>query len=269
MSYSSPITNRNPEPNNRQLLTLLGLFIGFLVFIFWLIGWFIDGVVNWIPASAEQQLGSLIIPVYEKQAQPSEIQDTLNQLLEGLEVNLPDRAETARDYRVLYIPENTINAIAIPGDVIIIYRGLLTEVRSENELMIILGHELGHFAHRDHLRGLGNALLMRILLTYFLGDLGSLKSGVDLVNAIAKAQFSQKQETQADRFGLELLYQYYGHVAGATDFFESLSQKPQVNIPFLSTHPSSRKRVKQLQKLIKQKNYPIRQKQSLPDSLNL
>ncbi|MGK7929573.1 MAG: M48 family metallopeptidase [Spirulina sp.] len=269
MSYSSPITNRNPEPNNRQLLTLLGLFIGFLVFIFWLIGWFINGVVNWIPASVEQQLGSLIIPVYEKQAQPSEIQDTLNQLLEGLEANLADRAETARDYRVLYIPENTINAIAIPGDSIIIYRGLLTEVRSENELMMILGHELGHFAHRDHLRGLGNALLMRILLTYFFGDLGSLKSGVDLVNAIAKAQFSQKQETQADRFGLELLYQYYGHVAGATDFFESLSQQPQVNIPFLSTHPSSRKRVKQLQKLIKQKKYPIRQKQSLPDSLNL
>jgi predicted Zn-dependent protease len=267
MPYFSPITNRNSEPSNRQLLTLLGLFVGFVVLVFLSIGWLINGLVNWIPASVEQQLGVLIVPTYERQAKPSVVQDTLNKLLDNLEANLHNDNKKARDYRVLYIPKNTINALAIPGDVIIIYQGLLTEIKSENELMMILGHELGHFANRDHLRSLGNVLLMRIALSYLLGDLGNLQSGVELVNAIAKAQFSQKQETQADRFGLELLNKYYGHVAGATDFFESLSKQPQLNIAFLSTHPAPEKRVKELKKLIEQKNYPIEQKQPLPASI--
>lgn len=264
MSYSSPITNRNPEPNNRQLLILLGLFVGFIVLVFLLIGWLINGLINWIPPNVEQQLGVFILPAYERQAKPSVAQDSINKLLDNLEANLPNEQTKKRDYRVLYIPEKTINALAIPGDVIIIYQGLLAQVKSENELMMILGHELGHFAHRDHLRSIGNVLLIRIALSYLLGDLGNLQSGVELAKAIAKAQFSQKQEIQADRFGLELLYQYYGHVAGATDFFESLTKQPQLNISFLSTHPSSQKRVKELNKLIKQKNYPIRQKHPLP-----
>ena len=266
MPYFSPINNRNPEPNNRQLLILLGLFVGLVILVFWLIGWLISGLVNWIPASAERQLGTLIVPIYETQAKSSVLQDTLNKLLDSLEANLPNDNKKSRDYRVLYIPKNTINALAIPGDVIIIYEGLLTEIKSENELMMILGHELGHFAHRDHLRSLGNVLIMRIAVSYLLGDLGNLQSGVAFVNAITKAQFSQKQETKADRFGLELLYKYYGHVAGATDFFESLSKQPQLNIAFLSTHPAPQKRVKELKKLIEQKNYPIKQKQPLPAS---
>jgi Zn-dependent protease with chaperone function len=257
MSFSSPITNRNPEPNNRQLLILLGMFIGFIILVFWLIGLLINGIIGWIPPSLEQKLGSIIVPSYQKQALPSPEQTKLNQLLDGLENHLPKEQQESRNYQVLYIPESTINALAIPGDTIIIYEGLLKQVESENELMMILGHELGHFAHRDHLRSLGNFLVVKIALSYFVGDLGNLQSAVDFVNAITNAKFSQNQETQADEFGLNLLYKYYGHVAGATDFFAKLSKENNLDIAFLSTHPSPEKRVKKLQELIKKENYPM------------
>ncbi|MBR8828298.1 MAG: M48 family metallopeptidase [Gomphosphaeria aponina SAG 52.96 = DSM 107014] len=269
MSFYSPITNNNPEPNNRQVLTILGIFIGLIILIFWLIGLFINGLINWLPVSVEQQLGAIILPSYQAQAQPSPQQNKLNELLDGLEGKLPQKQQENRDFMVLYIPESTINALAIPGDTIVIYQGLLKEVESENELMMILSHELGHFANRDHLRSLGNVLLIKIAISSLVGDLGNLQSAVDFVNAIANARFSQQQETQADEFGLNLLNQYYGHVAGATDFFQRLSNKNNLDIAFLSTHPSPEKRVKQLEQLIKQENYLIESKKPLTGDLKI
>lgn len=267
MSFYSPISQKNPEPNNRQLLILLLMFISSIIIIFWLLNLLITNVINWIPVTIEQKLGALIVPAYEMQAEKSNIQTSLNQLLDKLENKLPPGEKYSRDYQVLYIPdESTVNALAIPGDTIVIYQGLLEYIESENELVMILGHELGHFANQDHLRGLGNALLIKILLSSLVGDLGNLQGAVDFTNVIANARFSQKQEMQADEFALKLLYKYYGHVAGATDFFQKLSQENNLDLAFLSTHPTPQKRVKKIQELIKKENYPLNSQKTFDQS---
>jgi len=265
---SNAPTNRNPPPSNRQLLILLGIFIGFIVAVLWLLNLLVNGLIGMIPPSVEQKLGAVIVPVYEKQAQPSPTQDTLNQLLDRLERELPAEQQKARDYQVLYLPESTVNAIALPGDAIVIYQGLLEQAESENELMMVLAHELGHFAHRDHLRGLGRVLLVRVALAYFIGDAGALQSAASgAVEAIARSQYSQSQEQEADAFGLMLLYDAYGHVAGATDFFERMSEQPGANFAFLSTHPAPKKRVEELEHLIEKREYEIGTRSPLPKTL--
>ena len=209
----------------------------------------VNGLIQIIPTSVEQKLGAVVAPVYEKQAVDSPQQKTLNQLLDRLEANLPEQQQADNQYQVLYIPEDTVNALAIPGNKIIIYQGLLKEVGSENELMMVLGHELGHFAHRDHLRGLGNVLVIRMTIAYFLGDASIYKSIIaSSIRAISQAQYSQKQEKQADIFGLMLLDKTYNQVAGATDFFAALSKKRKSNLDFLASHPAPAKRVKELKK---------------------
>lgn len=261
-------SDRNPPPSNRQLLILLGLFVGFVVGVIWLLNLLVNGLIGVIPPSVEQKLGALIVPVYEKQAKPSPTQDTLNQLLDQLEGELPAEQQQGRNFRVLYLPESTVNAIALPGDVIVIYGGLLKQAESENELMMVLGHELGHFAHRDHLRGIGRALVLRVAIAYFIGDAGALQSlAASAVDAIGRSQYSQSQEQEADEFGLTLLYDTYGHVAGATDFFGRLSRNAGANFAFLSTHPAPGKRVKELQRLIKERGYDIKERSPLPESL--
>ena len=246
------MTNRNPPPSNRQLLILLGIFVGFIVLVIWLLGLLINGLIGLIPPSVEQKLGTMVVSVYEEQAKPSPIQDTLNQLLDRAENNLPAKQHQERNYRVLYLPEPTVNALAIPGDVIIVYQGLLEAMESENELMMVLGHELGHFAHRDHLRRLGRGLLLSVTISYFIGDVGALQSVISkTVQAIGSAQYSQSQEKEADEFGLSLLNDTYGHAAGATDFFARLSQEKGADLAFLSSHPASRRRVEILESLIK------------------
>lgn len=261
-------SDRNEPPKNRQLLPLLALLIGVIIGVFWLLGALVNVLVWAIPPGVEQQLGALIVPVYAQQAKPSPTQDTLNQLLDRLETNLPADQKRGRDFQVLYIPDATVNAAAIPGDRVIIYRGLLERMESENELMMVLGHELGHFSNRDHLRGMGRALVWQLALSALFGDAGSLTSiAASGAARLSHAQFSQGQEKAADEVGLTLLEDTYNHAAGATDFFARLSKKEGANLAILSTHPPSQARVNRLEELIRQRGYTIGQRQPLPDSL--
>lgn len=272
MSHSAkepPYSSRNPPPSNRQLLILLGLFLGFVIGIIWLLGLLADGLIGMIPPSVEKQLGAVVVPVFERLAQPSPAQDTLNKMLDRLEANLPANQRQERDYRVLYVPDSTVNALALPGDAIVIYSGLVKKAESENELMMVLGHELGHFAHRDHLRSLGRTLLFKAAIAYFIGDAGWLQSiAAAGVEAVSKSSYSQSQESEADEFGLTLLQKTYGHVAGATDFFERLSEEKDSSFAFLSTHPAPRDRVSQLKRSIDRRKYEIGDKFPLPSTLS-
>lgn len=258
-------SDRNEPPKNRQVLLLLGLLALLGVGLFWLLGWLLNAIVWLIPPNVEQQLGAAIVPVYERQAKPSSTQDTLNQLLDRLETQLPSPQRQGRNYQVLYIPDQTVNAAAIPGDRILIYAGLLRQMESENELMMVMGHELGHFAHRDHLRGLGRGIVIQLALSAFLGDLGSLQSiAVSSIASITQAQFSQEQEKEADELGLTLLNGAYGQVAGATDFFDRMGKKEGANLGILNSHPPSKQRTAALQQLIQTRNYRIGDRSPLP-----
>jgi predicted Zn-dependent protease len=269
MSYHSPQSSKNTDSSNRQLLIAAGLIVGTFIVGIWLLLSIVGRLIYFIPPQVEQNIGKLIVPVYEQQAAEGEVQDSLNKLLDRLETNLPQETQQARDYRILYISDDTVNALAIPGDRVIIYQGLLAKVESENELMMVLGHELGHFAHRDHLRGIGNALVLRMVVASLFGDLGIFQPAANSVRALADASYSQKQEKQADEFGLTLLDRTYGHVAGATDFFAKLSKEKKRSISFLSSHPASKTRVRELQKLIKQNRYQLKDKSPLPEVLTV
>ncbi|NJK38284.1 MAG: M48 family metallopeptidase [Oscillatoriales cyanobacterium RM1_1_9] len=257
-------SSRNAPASNRQLIILLGIFATLIITLIVVPLVLVDIFIGKLPVSVEQQLGRLVVPVYQQMAKPSDTQTTLNQLLDQLETQLPLDSSQNRDYQIFYIPQDTVNAVAIPGDRILIFQGLLEEVESENELMMILGHELGHFAHRDHLRGIGRGLVLQAVLSMILPNVGSLESAA---LAVSNAQFSQSQERRADEFGLTLLNAHYGQVAGATDFFERLSRERQMDFAFLNTHPSSKDRVESLQELIQGRNYETGTRLPLPESL--
>ena len=60
--------------------------------------------------------------------------------------------------------------MALPGGQIMVFSGLLKKVNLENELAMVLGHELGHYAHRDHLRGMGRGLGVTLGLAMLFGQ---------------------------------------------------------------------------------------------------
>ncbi len=259
-SGTAAVSDRNPEPRSFDFFKLIVIAVATVMAIIFTASSMAGAIVSWMPVEAEQQLGKAIVPIYEKTAKPGETQTKLNQLLEGLEQQLPS-SNPKRDYQILYFDDPMVNAAAIPGDRILVYRGLLEQVESENELMMVLGHELGHFRNRDHLRGLGNALLYQIAFSTLFGDMGSILGlGASVVESVGRAQFSQQQETQADDVGITLLNQHYGHVAGATDFFDRMGKTNVPDLKWFASHPAPAQRVEQLKKLIRDRQYLIKAK---------
>ena len=76
-----------------------------------------------------------------------------------------------------------------------------------------------------------------------MGRGGAAGDLVTLSSELTGRSFSREQESRADAFGLSLVVAEFGHVNGATDFFEKLPA-PEGAIErslstYLATHPIS------------------------------
>ena len=76
------------------------------------------------------------------------------------------------DYIPIVIKTDVPNAWAAPGGFIIITEGLLKMVQSEDELALILAHEMGHIEHNHGVNMIMNDLAMGFM-SDFVGDIGA------------------------------------------------------------------------------------------------
>jgi hypothetical protein len=229
-----------------------------------LLGWGSDYAVGHLPARYESWLGDhLQVPFHGKASLP------LERRLEGLLQCLPpDSSLRAHRFRVQLVDSPEVNAVALPGWRIVVFRGLLKKVKSENELAMVLAHELGHFAHRDHLRSLGRGLGITALSLLVFGRDSSISDAAGKLFLDVESHYSRRQEEAADRFALQLLVARYGHAGGATDLFRRLARKAGGHLPFLfASHPHPADRIRALEKEIDARHYPVKPVVSLGDDL--
>jgi predicted Zn-dependent protease len=238
----------------KELLWMLGgmaLLLGMLVLI---LGFSTDLVVSKMPVSVETWLGRQMLKKV-----PGEESAALERRLQSLLASLPaDSPLHQYVFRVFTTKSDAINAIALPGGNIVVYSGLLNNVQSENELAMVLAHELGHFAHRDHLRGMGRGLGVAVATGLLFGGDSGASDLVSKSLLTYQAQYSRSQEAAADRFGLDLLVSRYGHAGGATPFFLRLSRGAGGHLPYLfASHPHPQSRIDDLNKRIQARHYPV------------
>jgi len=167
-------------------------------------------------------------------------------------------ADAPYTFRVEIDDSDVANAMALPGGLIVVTEGLLDQVESENELAFVLGHELGHFRNRDHLRALGRGIVLSLFLATTLGnDVSSI--GLNVTD-LALRGFSRQQESSADEFGLALVYTHYGHVNEAWRLFERWDEsngRMRDLVSYTSTHPSAGDRVEKLKDQALREEWPV------------
>jgi predicted Zn-dependent protease len=205
-------------------------------------------VTRWIPPDLEVRV---FAPAFDALAEDGAATETARvgaarDVLDRLAARWPENPYT---FRVFAVDAPEPNAFALPGGAIALTTGLLEQVDSENELAFVLAHELGHFAARDHLRGLGRGLTLGLLLQA-IGGFGASDAVPSLASDLASRGFARDQERDADAFALDLVVAEYGHAGGADRFFARLpdaeAELGDRAAVWFRTHPLTEGRIRAL-----------------------
>ncbi len=123
-------------------------------------------------------------------------------------------------------------------------------------MAFVLAHELGHYCHRDHLKGLGRGLMLTVLSVVTFGADSSVSRMISDSLESTEMRFSQKQERSADAFSLDLVYSVYHNAAGGIDFLSRMEPKEMPRFMYLfASHPASFDRIRYIKERIRQKGY--------------
>lgn len=232
------------SPLKRAIQLFAGLTIT-LVFIYLLLGLLVNVLAPYIPKTLEAQMGKSILAKWSVQ----EEDETINRYQAILE-KIAGR-DVASTYTIRVIEMEAINAFAVPGDHIVFSSGFVDAIEDEETIAFVLGHELGHFENRDHIKGYGRTMVLYALVSLISGDDSSSSMIISDILSKTETKFSQKDELNADAFGVELVYNAYGNYDGGVKFFEELSSEYEQGelASYFDSHPHPEKRIEAIKKI--------------------
>lgn len=144
------------------------------------------------------------------------------------------------------------NAFALPGGTIVVTDELVALAASDDEVIAVLAHELGHVSERHPLRQLLQSSVVGLAMAWYLGDISSLLAAAPTL--LLQTSYSREFERRSDRYAARLL-QMNGikpvHLANILEKLESSHFGAKKNTPsrieeLFSTHPDTGERIRLL-----------------------
>ena len=139
----------------------------------------------------------------------------------------------------------------MPGGIIVVTDDLINLCETEEEVIGVLVHEVGHVEHHHSMRQLLRSTGLGLLATGITGEISgiaSLSVGAPLV--LAEASYSREFERDADDFGFRLLEKHGLSPLSLANALERISDYVKAEkyaveeASFLSTHPATEERIK-------------------------
>lgn len=171
--------------------------------------------------------------------------------ISSIPVNLP----------IIMVDMPEVNA-ATDGKSIFVTYGLLNFTKSDDEIAVVLAHELAH-AVRGHAAKMQGGQILSFFAALTLGMVAERSSpgsgeavmrGVGQLGDLFSASYSRDLEREADYFGTRFVY-YAGF---NVDVCATAEERFAIEIPatlvqdYLSTHPSSAERLARVRKIIEE-----------------
>jgi len=185
----------------------------------------------------------------------SETQAYINRIGQRLAANAGG-AKFPYQFRVVNAAD--INAFALPGGPVYIYRGVIDNAKNEGEIAGVVAHEIAHVALRHGTHQASKAYAAQAGLSILGGILGG-KVGANtaqILNTVGGVgmnvlflKFSRALETQADVRGAQILAASGYTPQDMVSFFQTLAKSDSSKkTSFLSDHPAPPDRISRIQK---------------------
>lgn len=169
-----------------------------------------------------------------------------------------DRPEIYAGWHFQVLDSEDVNALAAPGGMIFVTKGLLRRCRDEESLALVLAHEVGHVVSRHGLQSIKKANLTKAFTSIGLGavqkygpaELAQVTSafeGVlgDIVETLIERGYDRKFEYEADASAVVTGCRTGYDPTGISRFLQTMvgDHTAAAGKGWFRTHPSPEKRI--------------------------
>jgi len=177
-------------------------------------------------------------------------------------INKKDPTYNFRWEYILIDNDKIKNAWCMPGGKIAVYTGILAITKNKHGLAAVMGHEIAHAVAKHSVERASRALVFNVGTQ--IADIASggaisrtaRTTGVDVAGMLRTFgidnPFGRKQETEADYLGLIFSSLAGYDIRESVKIWERMKESNKGKEPpeWMSTHPSSSKRIESLKKWI-------------------
>ncbi len=198
-----------------------------------------------LPASADAWIGRQIAPQVERSVVGGASIETCDRpdaraALDRLNQRLATAAGFDQPVAIRVIRTDKVNALALPGQQVLVFGGLLTTLQHGDELAGVLAHEYAHLARRDPLTRFFATVLWSSLIDSVLG-LGASHFAIPFLDAA----HTREVEAATDRAGVDILRRAgiaSEGFARSMEHFAARERPSSVSFGLLDSHPPSAER---------------------------
>ncbi|RYF96234.1 MAG: M48 family metallopeptidase [Chitinophagaceae bacterium] len=225
----------------KYLLGFLGV-IGFFVGLYFLlVPWLAEKMAATVSVSTEEKMGNAVFDAMRLSSEEDRPASAIiNEFFQAMKV------PTEYNIHITVVKSDVVNAFALPGGNIVVYSGLLQQIKTYPELAALLSHEFTHVNNRHSTRSIFRQLGSRIFLSLIFGRFSSVTSVmIDQADRFKSLTYSRALEKEADLDGLAILRERDIDPEGFAELFQHLKgAAPASSSPeFLNSHPDIDKRV--------------------------
>ena len=147
----------------------------------------------------------------------------------------------------------------MPGGKIVVYEGLLPLMSSEDELAVVIGHEVAHAVAKHSNERMSQELLAQYGTSILSSAAGTKSAALQTIagpvlglgtQLVIMLPYSRKHEYEADYMGLVFMTMAGYNPNSAVAFWQKMSSASGGgnSSDFMSTHPSDSKRIAEIQR---------------------
>lgn len=233
-------------------MALLAAVLG--VTYFWGLPWVAEKVAAWIPRAAVVEMSDQLMRAFDGRVLsashvPQERRARIEAAFEQWVASDPALTGSRLQWR--RSPQIGPNAFALPDGRVVLLDELVALAGSDEEILGVLAHELGHVRHRHGLRQTIQSSVVSVVVASYLNDFSSVLSGMG--SLLLQSNYSREFELEADDYSAVLMNRSGNSPEALITMLARLERATQVEqdsgdwlAGWVSSHPEVQERIARL-----------------------